>query len=245
MLLESSAWPDIEGYLTRDDRIVLVTGSCEQHGRHLPFPTDWVQPYEMARRAGEATGVLVAVPFTFGMSLHHMLFPGTLSLRPQTFAAVVHDLVWSSHRHGFRRVLILNGHGGNTATLNSLASDLVLELPDLELKLMDWWNHPSVEPLVVELFGMPEKHASAAETSNMLRLRPDSVHMERAVNWPPSTERALSEADWKRLYPHGNCGADPALASAEAGEKLLAQGAAAVEALLNEWEPRPGAARPK
>ncbi|MHB8572143.1 MAG: creatininase family protein [Candidatus Dormibacteria bacterium] len=236
LLLEEVGWPDVEEYLKTDDRIIIVTGSCEQHGRHLPFPTDWVQPYEMARRVSESTGIAVSPPLTFGMSLHHMSFPGTLSLTPETFALAVHDIVWSAHQHGFRRVLVLNGHGGNTATLGALASRLALELPALQLRLVDWWHLPAVDALIVELFGEPEAHAGSAETSNMMRLRPGSVRIERATATPSRRQTVYSREDWKRFYPDGNCGPDPRLASPAAGDRILALAASELERMVGDWE---------
>ena len=117
LLLEELGWPDVVEYLRHDDRLILVVGSTEQHGRHLTFATDVWQPWEIARRVSDQTGVLVAPPVNYGMSLHHLGFPGSLSLRPQTLSSIIADLLESAYGHGFRRILILNGHGGNVAAI--------------------------------------------------------------------------------------------------------------------------------
>ena len=109
-LLAEMGWPDVAAYLESDDRIILPIGSTEQHGRHLPLSTDILVPTELARHLGERTGVLVAPPLPYGMSLHHLGFPGSLSLRPETLAHVLEDLLRSLYCHGFRRVFVLNGH---------------------------------------------------------------------------------------------------------------------------------------
>ncbi len=117
VLWEDVGWPDLEEFLRTDDRAIVPVGSCEQHGRHLSFATDYLIPTEIARRVSARTRVPVTPPLCFGMSIHHMDFPGSITLSPDTFTAVVRDIVESLHRHGFRRLLILNGHGGNIATL--------------------------------------------------------------------------------------------------------------------------------
>lgn len=116
LLLQELGWPDIAAYLQHDNRLILVVGSTEQHGRHLVFGSDVWQPWEIARRLSDRTGVLLAPSVNYGMSLHHLGFPGSLSLRPQTLSSILIDLLESAYEHGFRRVLILNGHGGNTAS---------------------------------------------------------------------------------------------------------------------------------
>ena len=107
-LLAELSWPEVAEYVQRDDRLILVVGSTEQHGRHLTFATDVWTPWEIAQRVSETTGVLLAPPLNYGMSLHHLGFPGTLSLRPRTLSAVVVDLLESAYEHGFRRILVLN-----------------------------------------------------------------------------------------------------------------------------------------
>lgn len=110
--LDRIAWPQVEEYLRRDDRLLLVIGSCEQHGPHLPFTVDVMITWEIATRAAKTTGVLIAPPITYGMSLHHMAFPGTLSLQPETLILLLKDLLFGAHRVGFRKITIVNGHGG-------------------------------------------------------------------------------------------------------------------------------------
>src|SRR5947209_6627158 len=112
VLWEEIGWVDLETYLRRDDRAILPVGSCEQHGRHLSFATDYLIPTEIAMRVSARTGVPVTPTLCFGMSVHHMEFPGTLSLSPDTFMAVIRDLVESLYRHGFRSVLCPHGAVG-------------------------------------------------------------------------------------------------------------------------------------
>lgn len=138
MRLEDMNWMDVEEYLKREDRLMLVMGACEQHG-YLSLLTDVKIPLALADAASQQTGVLVAPPLNFGCSPYFLAYPGTLSLRVGTLIALVEDLVRSAHGHGFRRILVINGHGGNSpgrAQLRELAN----ALPDLQLAWYDWWG---------------------------------------------------------------------------------------------------------
>jgi len=139
-LLEECGWLDVQEYLQHDDRLILVIGSTEQHGRHLVLGTDVWQAWEIAARLSERSGVLLAPPVSYGMSLHHLGFPGTLSLRPQTLSSVVADLLESAYEHGFRRILLLNGHGGNDAqkTMGIIAMAMITTGYASEF-YVPWW----------------------------------------------------------------------------------------------------------
>ena len=237
MLLSDVTWMEVEEYLKRDDRLMLPVGSCEQHGRHLTFITDTLIPWELARRLSAATGGAAAPPVAFGMSLHHMRFPGTLSLKPATLTAVLTDVVECAYRHGFRRVLVLNGHGGNTGPLAAMGADVTNRLAGLKLKTGAWWELPPVAELTQARFGGREAHASAAESSVVLALRPKVVRLERAQFSPAVSPMRFADADeWRRRYPHGCVGLDPTLARAEVGEELLAAAQAVFQRELDgEW----------
>src|SRR5689334_6850757 len=112
MNLEDLNWMDVEKYLKSDDRLIVVTGACEQHG-YLSLLTAIKIPLAVATAASRRTGVLVAPPLNFGISPYFATYPGTITLRAQTFLAVVEDVVRSVYAQGFRRLLFANGHGGN------------------------------------------------------------------------------------------------------------------------------------
>src|SRR3989441_9792936 len=105
------------------------------------------------------------------MSVHHNDFPGSLTLSPDTFVAVIRDLVESLYRHGFHRVLIVNGHGGNIAPLTTALSTLVDRHRDLRLKVGHWWQDPAVQAVMREAWGAVEYHWGAVEPSAMPGLR--------------------------------------------------------------------------
>src|SRR5512137_2602553 len=137
MRIEDLNWMDVEAYLKRDDRLMLVTGATEQHS-YLSLLTDIKIPLALADAASQKTNVLVAPPLNFGCSPYFLAYPGTLSLRVPTLLAVVEDLVRSAYQGGFRRILALNGHGGN-APVNVHLADVMNSLPGLEIKWYSWW----------------------------------------------------------------------------------------------------------
>ena len=112
MRFEDLNWMDVERYLETDDRIILVTGATEQHG-YLSLLTDMLIPTKIAEAAAEREGVLVAPPFNFGYSREFSFYPGTISITRHTFDLVLVEVVESLLHQGFRRFLLLNGHGGN------------------------------------------------------------------------------------------------------------------------------------
>jgi len=236
-LLAEMGWPDVAAYLTQDDRIILPLGSTEQHGRHLPLGTDTLVPVELTRRLAEQTGVLVAPPLPYGMSLHHLGFPGSLSLRPETLAHVLQDILFSLHRHGFRRVFLLNGHGGNVAPVQIAQANLMSDLPDLAIKVRHWWREPALSELLRAALDLPGVgHADAGETAPLLALHPDLVRLERAQFTPDDAPiEFLTEQTFRQRFPHGVIGADPRLASAELGQKMLQTLVQLYAAQLEEW----------
>src|SRR3972149_1386738 len=126
MRLEELNWMDVENYLAQDDRIILVLGATEQHG-YLSLLTDVKIPQALADAASASTGVLIAPPLNFGVSPYFATYPGTISLRTSTFLAVVEDIVQSLYGVGFRRIFIMNGHGGNSGgptRLTELANEM-------------------------------------------------------------------------------------------------------------------------
>jgi creatinine amidohydrolase len=238
-LLEELGWPDIEEYLRHDDRLILVAGSTEQHGRHLVFGSDVWQPWEIARRLSERTGVLLAPPLNYGMSLHHLGFPGSLSLRPHTLSSIIVDLLESAYEHGFRHILLLNGHGGNTAAIQVALAEALNELHGLQVRVGVWWHEPEVKAVMAEVLGSDSiGHADVGETSVVMAIRPDAVRLDRAAYSPDSPLPGfLTRQTFLEHFPHGAIGTDPRQASKEAGERILAAAVQAYEQVLNGWKP--------
>jgi creatinine amidohydrolase len=147
MRIEDLNWMDVEEYLKQDNRLIIVVGACEQHG-YLSLLADVKIPLALADAASKETGVLVAPPINFGASPYFADYPGTLSLRLSTLLDAAEDIVRSAYGQGFKRLLFLNGHGGNTGLKTRLA-ELVNELPGLKIQWYAWWLAHSVEEVAI------------------------------------------------------------------------------------------------
>ena len=229
MRLHLATWPQVEAYLTRSKAIILPIGSTEQHGPTGLIGTDALCAEAVAVRVGEALGVLVAPVIAVGMAQHHLEFPGSMTLRPSTLMAVVRDCLLSLSRHGFERVLMINGHGGNAATVHAAFAETHMELdaqsprPVLRTRLLNWWELPEVERLSTELYGNAVgSHATPPEVALTWALHPELA--DRRPLSPEVAPRGTfhGAADFRSRFPDGRIGSNPALATAAHGEKLLA-----------------------
>lgn len=160
MRLEDLNWMDVEAYLKTDDRLIVVLGTIEQHG-YLSLATDVKVPMALADAASQKTGVLVAPPLPYGVSPYFTSYPGTLSIRLATFLDLVSDVILAAYRQGFKRILVLNGHGGNDAARGRLV-ELANELPGLQIAWYAWWTADSVEA-VAKKHSLSREHASWME----------------------------------------------------------------------------------
>lgn len=158
MRLQDLNWKDVESYLQRDNRIILVTGATEQHA-YLSLLTDILIPSRVADAVAEREGVLVAPPLNFGVSQHFAEFPGTISITQETFDIVLSEIVESLLHQGFGKFFILNGHGGNKIPLR--LEDLHLE-GAIQLKWYDWWRENAVKQFEAEI-GLTLDHANWGE----------------------------------------------------------------------------------
>ena len=163
MRFEDLNWFDVERYLEKDDRLMIVLGSCEQHA-YLSLLTDTRIPLALGDAASRQTGVLLAPPLNFGVSPYFLAYPGTISLRVSTFLAVVEDLIRSLHQQGFRRMLFLNGHGGNHPA-QELIPELANQLTGLRPSWYSWFNSHSVQE-VLQRQELKGYHASWMEAFN-------------------------------------------------------------------------------
>jgi creatinine amidohydrolase len=184
VLLAEMSWTDVAEAVRTGARVVaLPVGSTEQHGPHLPLATDTVMAESAARMAAERAGdVLVAPAIPFGTSENHVAFPGTASVRLDTLKAMLVDVGETLLRHGFDAIVIVNGHSGNAAAINAAAHEL-RQRTDAVVAAVTWWFY--VEQSLQHLEDPFVWHAGEFETSMMLALYPELVHMERAVNDVP------------------------------------------------------------
>ena len=147
MRIEELNWMDVEEYLKHDDRLMLVVGACEQHG-YLSLLSDVKIPLALADAASQQSGVLVAPPINFGSSPYFLNYPGTFSLRLSTLMDAVEDILRSAYGQGFKRILVLNGHAGNSG-LTTRLTELANQLPGLKLQWSAWWTSQSVKQVAI------------------------------------------------------------------------------------------------
>jgi creatinine amidohydrolase len=192
-------WFDVEQYLEHDDRLIWVLGSCEQHA-YLSLLTDVLIPQALADAASQQTGVLVAPPLNFGASPYFLAYPGTFSLRISTLLDLVEDVLRSAYRHGFHRIMILNGHGGNDPARGRIY-ELLNELPGLQVAWYAWWQSHSVGQVAVQ-HNLKPAHANWVEAFSFTQVA-DLPALEKL---PPHITGLLS-ADAARLaYGDGSFG---------------------------------------
>ncbi len=221
------------GELAPTSLAVLPVGATEQHGPHLATGTDTFAVEHVTRaaavRAGDSGSIVVTPTLPFGSSDHHLSFGGTLSIGTQTYYAVIRDLVASLITDGFRKILIVNGHGGNHELIQLAARDLALLHP-VQIGALSYWQ-ASQGKLDGAWSGKPGHpppgHAGEFETSMVMHLRPDLPPNEAPSRsdseieaLPPRVTGWRLERDdwWHRIDGFTD---SPALATAESGERFF------------------------
>lgn len=177
-------WPTLRN-VDRQTPVVIPLGSCEQHGHHLPVFTDTMQVDAIARRAeADRPHVLFLPTLWLGSSHHHKDFGGTISLPPALYSSVIESVTGCILGAGFRRLLFLNGHGGNITPTTQALTQLIAtrdDADDAHLALASWWGIGSGLASMSDTFTSPDikppfvTHACEVETSVMLAVRPDLV----------------------------------------------------------------------
>ena len=199
MRLDELNWMDVEKYLQGDDRLIFVLGACEQHG-YLSLLTDVKIPLALADAASQQTGILVAPPVNYGISPYFLAYPGTISLRLSTFVDLIEDLVRSVYRQGFRRLLFLNGHGGNDPARSRLY-ELSNQLTGMRLAWYSWWVSHSVE-IVAQKYELKPSHANWLEAFTFTQV----AELPDREKTPPSVRGLLNAEDARAAYGDGSFG---------------------------------------
>ena len=193
VLLTEMTWPEVRDILKETDVAIIPVGSCEQHGHHLPLGTDHIQALERCKKIAERVGAVVAPVLYVGLSEHHMGFPGTITLSPETLVQVLFEACKSLSRHGFKKIVLFNNHGGNEVTVNFAAQKANLELDAkvlaIGLDLFYKWTSKLRPPEYIENLDI---HAGFEETGVMLILAPDLVNLAASrkpkMTLPPTLE---------------------------------------------------------
>ncbi len=189
-------WFDVENYLENDDRLILVIGSCEQHG-YLSLLTDAKIPQALADAASQETGVLVAPALNFGASPYFLAYPGTISLRIVTLMGILEDIIRSVYQQGFRRIVVLNGHGGNEPVRGRLY-ELANELSNLRLAWFAWWRSHSVEAILMK-HELKSYHAGWIEAYPFTRV----AELPEGSKTPPHVPGLLGTEEARQAYGDG------------------------------------------
>lgn len=187
--LPHMTWPEVADLLTRSDMVIIPIASLEQHGLHGPIGTDFLNSVEEAKLIAQKADVLVAPILMPGNSPYHMGFPGTITLSAETVQKVYFEAVQSLLKHGFRRFLLMNGHGGNIATTRFIVDRINQETPGIAVELGEAVQpyldaarkaepaRPSAPPAF-------DRHGGTPETSSSLYLTPNLVDMSKAKTAP-------------------------------------------------------------
>lgn len=178
MKLENSSWFQVEEYFKNKDLVVVPLGSVENHGSHMGLGTDFIVPAGLADLLESRVDVLSIPSLPFGMADHHTSFPGTLSIGHDGLYLVMSRIASQLEQMGARKILFINGHGGNTPVLTRIG--LEMEKKGVLCAVVEWWVLAG--QLKEEWKG---GHAGAEETSAMMYLRPEAVHMELAMESEP------------------------------------------------------------
>lgn len=197
--LPHMTWPEVQDLRTRTDMVIIPVASLEQHSLHLPIGTDYLNGLERAKLVAQKTDVLVAPILFPGNSPYHMEFPGTITLSSQTIQQVYFEAAQSLMKHGFRRILLLNSHGGNQIITRYIADRINQETEGIAVELSDaagpfLTRAPQPAGTTARVF---DRHGGVGETSASLYLTPNLVNLEAArratLTMPEHLQKMLPE----------------------------------------------------
>jgi len=203
MRISDMNWMQVEAYLEHDARAVLPLGSTEQHA-YLSLSTDSILAARVAEEAAAPLGVPVFPVVSYGLTPYFQAYPGTVTLRVETYIRLVRDLLDSLHHSGFRRILIVNGHGGNTPA-EGLVTEWMADHPGAQVKFHNWWNAPATWAKV-QAVDPVASHASWMENFPWTRLIGVALPAtQKAVVARPGKARLVGDA-MRAAYGDGNYG---------------------------------------
>lgn len=215
-------WPEFQEHVRRSRGVIVLCGSCEQHGHHLPLDTDNIIGWELATRVAEKTGMLVMPPVNYGQVWSAKGFPGTVCLTADTLKGILREILVGLEDQGVRNIVLMSGHNGNMPVLKDLAREL--------MDAFGWrniWYFPmemsrEVAKHLTTPIPMGVAHAGEIETAMMLYLRPELVDLSRATKEFPKAPEEFSyrPMHWNEVMETGSFG-DGAAGTAELGKLLV------------------------
>ena len=259
MMYEKLKWPEIKEAARQDKFIVIPAATIEDHGPHLPVDTDVVIARGVCERAVEKmAGEAILFPaLAHGYSPHHMDFPGPITITWDTYIKHTLDVLRSLIHHGFRYILVVNGHGSNASPLDMSCRLAMVEHDNARCALVSWWSWSSVASRFSKIRDSDvTSHACEIETSMYLGLAPEYVDMSKAprdliypwsdhfwtdlVGAPrrPHKNRVLMTEYWSTITETGAVG-DASVATREKGLQLLEVASDELCDILRELKDRP------
>lgn len=220
--------PEVEEYLKNNDTVLVPIGSTEQHGKHMAVDTDAFTAQEMSLRVAKKTGVLVAPVISYGYSPHHMNFAGSVTLTFQTLINVLKEVCGSLLHHGFKKIVVMNAHGGNNAPIAQALKEFEMETG---VRVYSVMVYPSLRGFGAEGTKVIEQegggHACELETSVGMELG-HRILFDKAEKWTPENMSINPKYRGKVNAPYmfdevtsiGSLG-DPTLATKEKGKILV------------------------
>ena len=203
MKVSQANWQQIEEYLRTDDRAILPLGSTEQHAQ-LSLSVDSILSEKVATDAAEPLGIPVFPVVAYGLTPYFMAYPGTISLRLETYVRIVRDILDGLKAQGFRRILIVNGHGGNQPA-GSLAIEWMADNPGIAVKFHNWWNAPATFAKVQEIDNVAS-HASWMENFPWTRLPGTQMPTQQKPMIDLARMRVMDPAGVRAYLGDGNFG---------------------------------------
>lgn len=225
MLLENMSYLEVEQYLEKSATILLPVGSVEQHSPYGIIGTDFIAAEGVAREVGEKLQLIVAPTVSYGVSPHHMNFKGSVTLSPATFIQVIREIITSFVTHGFTRIIVINGHGGNRNSIETAFQELKMNNLPGQFACISWYEGLKETQLLQELFQDQDgSHATPSEISLTMLLRPDvfsgkkkkmGMVEKKDYCWP------LTADEMAKVFPDGRMGSASWLASVEKGSLIM------------------------
>lgn len=203
MKIAEMTWMQVDEYLQADDRCVLPLGSTEQHA-YISLATDSILSERVALEAAEPLGVPVFPVLSYGMTPYFMGYPGTVSISPNTYEQILQEILGSVRKHGFRRILVVNGHGGNSPARPAVEA-WAARRGGVELIWHNWWKSPDVRGAVDEI-DPAASHASWMETFPWTRVDGVELPQQHKPSVDLSDRDEISLQRFRELIGDGSFG---------------------------------------
>jgi len=235
LIITDMTMPEFTAGLEKSRTIFLPFGSTEEHGRHLPLDTDTMQVYASVKAAAAIYPVFVAPQVHYGICRSTSEHPGTVGISPDTFRALVRDLVKGYYKQGLRNFILISGHAGKThiGALVEVGEEMLAAFPDIRLAVINEYDFCyRAGRQIIEVEG--DSHAGEVETARIQHLFPGLVKGTSEREFPDFHDYILVRN--KQAYWPGGVWGDPAFASKEKGEKLCQLTAEALVDFVREFE---------